>query len=338
MQKILKIGEVSKLCDISIKTLRYYEEFGLIKPMKVDIYSGYRYYDENNIQRIYEIQLLKNLGFSLQEIKDFDEQSLKKKVSQLKKEISKLKKNIGILTSLENQKGEKTMKPFINDEKAIGKWKYVASALSKKAYMEGDFYVEHDIFLKELYFLPEGQGYWIFDRWTKGHIYHFTNVVYNYEIADDKMFVEVFNENNEFEILLVFEKENSNAYKIEEIERRDDTNLPFVENGEMVGFWDAVDYIPFADKENYVPRKNPYKQLFLKSLAIKPKGEALFESQKGKVWHAKWTDGAIINGCTVCNAIVKTFGNEQYLIMDWKSGDYVYAGEINGCYVFKKNK
>lgn len=337
MQKIHKIGEVSKLCNISIKTLRYYEEFGLIKPIKVDIYSGYRYYEQKNIERIYEIQLLKNLGFSLQEIKEFDEVSLKKKRVALKKEISALKKKIGILTSLEKQKGDKIMKPFINDEQAIGKWKYVASTLSKENFEKGDFYVERDIFLKELYFLPQGEGYWIFDGWTKGHIFHFTNVVYSYEIENGKMFVKVFNENNEFEIVLVFEKENDKEYTLDEISRKDDINLPFVDNAEVVGFWEAVDYISFAEKEVYVPKKSS-RRLWIKNLVVKPKGEALFENVDGKIWHINWTNGVIINGCTACNFVTKTFGEEEFLIMDWKSGDYVFAGQINGCYVFKKTK
>lgn len=39
-----QIGEVSKLCNISIKTLRYYDEIELLIPEKIDTYSGYRYY------------------------------------------------------------------------------------------------------------------------------------------------------------------------------------------------------------------------------------------------------------------------------------------------------
>ena len=53
MKNYLKIGEVSKLCNISIKTLRYYEEEKLITPVEIDFYSGYRHYDEKNIERIY---------------------------------------------------------------------------------------------------------------------------------------------------------------------------------------------------------------------------------------------------------------------------------------------
>ena len=182
---LYKIGDISKLCNISIKTLRYYEEENLIKPVKVDIYSGYRYYDESNIRTIYKIQFLKDLGFTLQEIRDFDDDSFDDKIDDLK--------------------GERFMQPFVNDEKAIGKWKYVCSSISRDAYLKDDFYIDEDALMKELYFLPNGQGYWIFDRWSKGVLYHFAGNVYKYEIEEDKMFVEITNEDNEYEITLVYE-------------------------------------------------------------------------------------------------------------------------------------
>ena len=53
MEKLYRIGEVSKICEIPIKTLRFYEEEGLIKPVQVDMFTGYRYYDDENILEIY---------------------------------------------------------------------------------------------------------------------------------------------------------------------------------------------------------------------------------------------------------------------------------------------
>ena len=93
MSKFLKIGEISKLCNISIKTLRYYEEMGLIKPVEVDIYSGYRYYDKQNVEDIYKIQFLKDLDLSLKEIKDFDDKTLTKRIKDINKELPKIKKD-----------------------------------------------------------------------------------------------------------------------------------------------------------------------------------------------------------------------------------------------------
>ena len=259
---LYKIGEVSTLCNISIKTLRYYEELGLIKPVKVDIYSGYRYYDESNIEIIYKIQLLKELGFSLQEIKEFDEESFEDKVKDINSQIKKLKANLDLITSLKNMKGEKIMKPFINDELVIGKWNYESSAISKDAYIKGDSYHDEDALMQDLYFLPNGEGYWIFDRWSKGVLYHFSGTTYKYEIEDNKLFVEVTNEDNEYEITLIFNKVDNKEYQVEEIERKDNTDLGFVLDEKAVGSFVAVDYISVENKENYIPGKKD--NLFLK--------------------------------------------------------------------------
>ena len=63
-----KIGEFSKLTNLSIRTLRYYNEIGLLIPEEVDIYTGYRYYGDNNLYQVKVIELLKNAGFTLDEI------------------------------------------------------------------------------------------------------------------------------------------------------------------------------------------------------------------------------------------------------------------------------
>ncbi len=41
---MLKIGDFSKLAHVSIKTLHHYDELGLLKPVHIDRFSGYRYY------------------------------------------------------------------------------------------------------------------------------------------------------------------------------------------------------------------------------------------------------------------------------------------------------
>ena len=175
---LFRIGEVANACNLSVKTIRYYEEFGLISPVKVDIYTGYRYYDSQNIERLFQIQFLKGLDFSLQEIKTFDKNSISEKCKSVKSTISKLTNNLKILNSLNNQKGEINMKPFINDENAVGKWGYACTTENITEYQNGNFYFDNDILLKELYFLPNGEDYWIFDGWTKGEIYHYSGARY----------------------------------------------------------------------------------------------------------------------------------------------------------------
>jgi effector-binding domain-containing protein len=66
---MIRIGDFSKLNRVTIKTLRYYDEVGLLKPAHVDAYTGYRYYTYNQLPRLNRILALKDLGFSLEEIK-----------------------------------------------------------------------------------------------------------------------------------------------------------------------------------------------------------------------------------------------------------------------------
>lgn len=65
---MIRIGDFSKLSRVSIKALRLYDEMGLLKPVEVDRFTGYRYYEFNQLPRLYRILALKDLGFSLEEI------------------------------------------------------------------------------------------------------------------------------------------------------------------------------------------------------------------------------------------------------------------------------
>lgn len=69
MEQIYSIGEVAKLTNISIQTLRYYDQIGLFKPSYVDEKSNYRYYKDSQLYYLDIIKSLKYLGASLDEIK-----------------------------------------------------------------------------------------------------------------------------------------------------------------------------------------------------------------------------------------------------------------------------
>lgn len=64
-----QIGEVSKICNIPIKTLRYYDEIELLIPRKIDPDSNYRYYSNDQLVLVLVIKHFKEAGFSLKEIK-----------------------------------------------------------------------------------------------------------------------------------------------------------------------------------------------------------------------------------------------------------------------------
>ena len=65
---VLKIGEFSSLAQVSIRTLRHYDEVGLLKPMHVEAESGYRYYSMSQLPRLHRILALRDLGFPLDRI------------------------------------------------------------------------------------------------------------------------------------------------------------------------------------------------------------------------------------------------------------------------------
>ena len=63
-----KIGEFSKIVDIPVRTLRFYDEYGVLQPSEIDNYTGYRYYTEKDIKECKIIKLLKSVDFTLDEI------------------------------------------------------------------------------------------------------------------------------------------------------------------------------------------------------------------------------------------------------------------------------
>ena len=63
------IGEVAKLSNLSVQTLRYYDQIDLFKPAYTDTYTNYRYYKDNQIFYLDIIKSLKYIGISLEDIK-----------------------------------------------------------------------------------------------------------------------------------------------------------------------------------------------------------------------------------------------------------------------------
>ncbi|SBV99878.1 putative transcriptional regulator [uncultured Eubacteriales bacterium] len=65
---MFKIGEFSKLTQVSIRMLRYYDETGLLKPAETDRFTNYRLYSTEQIPVLNRIIFLRNLGFNVSEI------------------------------------------------------------------------------------------------------------------------------------------------------------------------------------------------------------------------------------------------------------------------------
>ena len=73
MNKLFTIGEMAKLFGINAKTLRYYDEIGLIRPEHTDPMTGYRYYSTGQFERLNTIKYLRALDMPLAKIMRFFE-------------------------------------------------------------------------------------------------------------------------------------------------------------------------------------------------------------------------------------------------------------------------
>ncbi|MDR1714007.1 MAG: MerR family transcriptional regulator [Coriobacteriales bacterium] len=83
-----RIGAFSKLGKTTVKTLRHYDECGLLKPQMIDPQNGYRYYTTSQLLRLHDIVALRQMGFSLAQIAGIidghdDEQSLQARRAEL---------------------------------------------------------------------------------------------------------------------------------------------------------------------------------------------------------------------------------------------------------------
>ncbi|HOU67116.1 MAG TPA: MerR family transcriptional regulator [Paludibacteraceae bacterium] len=107
----LKIGEFSKMCRVSVKTLRHYEKIGLLSPHEVDQWTGYRYYEVEQMGKMNRIHLLKELGFNLESIKELfengqdlpDLNQIKTQLEESKSELQRIQRRIVELDKLRKQ-------------------------------------------------------------------------------------------------------------------------------------------------------------------------------------------------------------------------------------------
>lgn len=115
---LYKIGMFAQMNHITVKTLRFYEEQGLLSPAFVDESNGYRYYTMNQMAVIHRITALKQAGFTLEDIRTvgqgIDENSfLAKKKAELLSKIAELTKQIAVIDGYIFDKGRTLDAPVL---------------------------------------------------------------------------------------------------------------------------------------------------------------------------------------------------------------------------------
>ena len=117
----MQIMEFAEFTGVSVRTLHYYDEIGLLMPAYVDRFTGYRYYDENSLLRMQEILFYRELDFSLKAIREILSSPNYDKCKALKeqKHLLMLKKERleRLIFAIDGAvKGENIMSAFDNSE------------------------------------------------------------------------------------------------------------------------------------------------------------------------------------------------------------------------------
>lgn len=102
------VGQISRICNTSIKTLHYYDKIGLLKPAYIDESTNYRYYDYYHIKQLKLIKQLKSYEIPLKDIQNIIEDNnmfmikriLGKKIEDIKKNITRQQE---LISNIENQ-------------------------------------------------------------------------------------------------------------------------------------------------------------------------------------------------------------------------------------------
>ena len=117
----MQIKEFARLTGVSVRTLHYYDEIGLLKPALVDQSTGYRYYDEASLLRMQQILFYRELDFPLKSIRQILSQpnyDTAKALNQQKHLLTLKKERLERLISAIDgaMKGENIMTAFDNTE------------------------------------------------------------------------------------------------------------------------------------------------------------------------------------------------------------------------------
>lgn len=129
----MHISELAKLTGVSIRTLHYYDEIGLLKPAFVNEQNGYRDYDEKSLERMAEILFYREIDFPLKSIlqilssPDYDKTlAIRRQKELLTLKKQRLERLISVLDNAE--KGEISMSVFDKNEYETARRQYAEEA------------------------------------------------------------------------------------------------------------------------------------------------------------------------------------------------------------------
>lgn len=138
-----RIGEFSKMSRVTIKTLRYYDEAGLLKPCFIQEENGYRYYNTQQLLELQRVIALRQAGLSIEETRDILSgqdigQILHQKEKELKEELEETVHRLSRIQYLLSKKKEAFLMDYQADIKTLPAYTvfYKEGVVSSLAVME----------------------------------------------------------------------------------------------------------------------------------------------------------------------------------------------------------
>lgn len=225
---------------------------------------------------------------------------------------------------------------FVDDPEALGKWNLLDIVPSEEQFLYGHKKFGHSVFLNELYFFENGAPYWSISGWTKGIIQlkKRCNCKYTIKTVDGHklLFLEMYNSKDDnyrwMPQFWVYEKESDRIYKKSDIRRSDNIDLPFVDDEKVQGKWVTIDFCHKANEFDPKKQNWPKDDLFLKSLTFRENGYLLLRTKNSdRDISLKWTNGFVLSkGDKTASAYeIHAIDGKEYMIWEWKSGDYIYG-------------
>lgn len=357
---IMKTGEFAKACGIAESALRYYDKQGLLSPIYTDRFTGYRYYRAEQAEVCKRIGTLKAAGFSLAEIKKLlraDDRETVSEIFAAKKqalemtlhslaetekimlEVDLMKQNesVNIKTVREN-----VNLPFENDEAVVGRWEIIS---------EDEACPNLGGKRRQIFFLPNGEWYWCYS-WTKGK-FLFDDGVNAYasdyvtERREDGLYMRIelksydYAESGKTESI-VLKKLDGKRYTKEEIARKDDIDMPFEEDERVIGKWTVFDFLRRKEDFSADSPNADSSKLYFKEIEFFPGGcVSLYgnETVSGDDMQV-WTKGYVLRkwNSSACAYEIRRANGRDFLIIEWKSGDYRWGGFDTNYYVFVREQ
>lgn len=270
-------------------------------------------------------------------------------ISQPKGDFAQLTCDIIKLQESEITLNENIDIPFENDDSIVGKWETIGEFAVKEDFFSGNFTTDKTE-PRNIYFLPGGEKYWCYG-WSKNKLLintgtdssvnHFTTDFHN---GERYMFVDLKSYNyihGGKTTVLVLRQVNNIVYSAEEIARKDNIKMPFVNDESVLGKWKAVAFC--ENEDEFDPLNLSNNEFYFSEIEFKHDGEVISRYNYGKETIGsrdmqEWTKGFVLRKWneTACAYKIKKICGKEYLIIQWKSGNYRWGGFDTDYYIFER--